>query len=632
LAGLLLPAAVVAVVPLVSRASGLRAALMRSTLIVVIALALMTEVLSLVNGLRPIVVTVLWILFIAGSVALSVVDRGEGPRWRLTWKWARLRLTEGLWSLLRTPSVLLISLAVAVILALVLTTALVSPPNNWDSMSYHLPRVMHWAADHNVHFYDTSIDRQLYSGPLDEYVLLHLYLLTGSDLFFNSLQLVALAGAAVMASLVARELGGGRRAQALAAVIAVTIPMAILEASSTQNDVVAGFFLLLVVYAALEFRALPTARAIDAWPLGAALAVALFAKSTGYLIAGPFVVLALSSRLRSPKVLLAPLAVVAGFVVIVNVGQAARNKNEFGSFVGPATAHALVNTHFSPAVTVVNGLRLFGSAATSSHAGLNTHLLGLVDRGSKLVGVDKVDPGTMYGASSYSVTWSLAEDDASFPIDAAAIALILLLTAFRVPPLRGIRAGYVLAAFTSFLLFSSYLRWQPWINRLDMPIAMIWAPVIAVAIAAWHRFLVLPAAVVFLWLAPTFVLHNATRPLKGPATVFNASPEQLMFWNRGEDAPPYSAATKIIAQRHAKVVGLIEGADDWEYPLWRMNGGALNGTRFVDIRTADLHGKPAPHYDLAMCTDPIIASCAQLTQPGWTVAQLPGGMEIATRS
>jgi hypothetical protein len=632
LAVLLLPGAVLAVLPHMSRASGLRAALMRSVLVVALSLAVMTELLSLVDGLRPVVVAVAWGLFILAGGALAMVDKGEGNGWLLMWRWARQRLLRGARSLVETPSVALMSLGVLVTLGTIVTIALASPPNNWDSMSYHLPRVMHWAADHNVRYFDTSIDRQLYSGPFAEYVILHVYLLTGSDWLFNSVQWAALAGDAVMVSLIARQLGGGRRAQALAAVVAVTIPMAILQASSTQNDLVEALFLLLVVHAALDFRSLGRPRLVDAWPLGAALGVALLAKSTGYLLAAPFVVLALSSRLRSLRVLLGPLALVAGLVVVVNIGQAARNEGEFGSFVGPASAHVLVNTHFSPAVTVVNSLRLFGSAATTSHASFNAHLLGLVDRGSKAVGVNKPDEGTIYGATSYSVGWSLGEDYASFPIDALAICLVLLLTALRVPPLRGLRAGYVGASVVAFLLFASYLRWQPWSNRLDMPLAMVWAPLIAVAIAAWHRYLALPAAVVFAWLAPTFLLHNASRPLEGPVTVFNASQQQLIFWNRGTDIAPYNAATQIIQQHHAKVVGLIEGADDWEYPLWRMNGGALKGTRFVDIRVADLHGKPAPHYDLAMCTDPIVASCAALNRPGWTVSQLGGGMEIATPS
>ncbi|HSO12589.1 MAG TPA: hypothetical protein VLT51_09455, partial [Anaerolineales bacterium] len=44
-------------------------------------------------------------------------------------------------------------------------TAFVAAPNTWDSMTYHLSRVMHWEQNQSLAFYPTSISRQLYLGP-----------------------------------------------------------------------------------------------------------------------------------------------------------------------------------------------------------------------------------------------------------------------------------------------------------------------------------------------------------------------------------------------------------------------------------------------------------------------------------
>ena len=74
------------------------------------------------------------------------------------------------------------------ILIITLTTALVASPNNWDSMTYHLSRVMHWIQNENVNFYPTQIDRQLTQPPFAEYFILHLQLLNGSDRFANIVQ------------------------------------------------------------------------------------------------------------------------------------------------------------------------------------------------------------------------------------------------------------------------------------------------------------------------------------------------------------------------------------------------------------------------------------------------------------
>ena len=58
-------------------------------------------------------------------------------------------------------------------------------------------------------------------------------------------------------AVVAGELGGGAGRAALAAVACATLPMAIAQASSTQNDLVASFWLLSLGYWVLRFRAAP---------------------------------------------------------------------------------------------------------------------------------------------------------------------------------------------------------------------------------------------------------------------------------------------------------------------------------------------------------------------------------------
>lgn len=46
---------------------------------------------------------------------------------------------------------------------IVLFLALVTTPNNWDSMTYHLPRIVHWAQNRSVGHYATNSIRQISS-------------------------------------------------------------------------------------------------------------------------------------------------------------------------------------------------------------------------------------------------------------------------------------------------------------------------------------------------------------------------------------------------------------------------------------------------------------------------------------
>ena len=63
---------------------------------------------------------------------------------------------------------------IAVVVALTGAIALFAVPITWDSMTYHLARVAHWAQDHTVAFYPTHVVRQLYPPPWAEYAMLHL--------------------------------------------------------------------------------------------------------------------------------------------------------------------------------------------------------------------------------------------------------------------------------------------------------------------------------------------------------------------------------------------------------------------------------------------------------------------------
>ena len=71
---------------------------------------------------------------------------------------------------------LLYLILICVILIITFFTALIYPPNSPDSLSYHMPRVMHWIQNNNVEYYPTSIPRQLFVSPFSEFVILHLQL------------------------------------------------------------------------------------------------------------------------------------------------------------------------------------------------------------------------------------------------------------------------------------------------------------------------------------------------------------------------------------------------------------------------------------------------------------------------
>lgn len=194
---------------------------------------------------------------------------------------------------------LVLLLPLSLMLAMVAVIAVIAPPNNWDSMAYHMARVMHWIQNQGIGHYPTHITRQVFMPPAAEWVILHLQLLSGSDRFANLVQWGALTGCVVGVSWIARLLGARYWGQIFAAVAAGTLPMALLQASSTQNDLVCAFWLVCGAAAGLN-TVRGTASGMPApasgagqpwWPVaatGTSFGLALLTKGTAYPYALPF--------------------------------------------------------------------------------------------------------------------------------------------------------------------------------------------------------------------------------------------------------------------------------------------------------------------------------------------------------
>lgn len=179
----------------------------------------LTEALSAGGCLTYGGVAVAWT--VAALAAASAAWRWRQPLTR--WRYPAPRLLRA-WGVLTV---------IGTIVLLTGLTALSAVPNNWDSMTYHMSRVMHWAQNGGVAFYPTHRLSQLHAGPWAEYGILHFYLLSAGDRFSALIQWFGMAGSLIGVSLIARQLGANVRGQLLSALFCVTIPMGILQASST---------------------------------------------------------------------------------------------------------------------------------------------------------------------------------------------------------------------------------------------------------------------------------------------------------------------------------------------------------------------------------------------------------------
>ena len=251
----------------------IRYGLIDSLLVNTLAVVFLTEILSFFHQLNKAGATLTWSGVAICFTGWAVVQRNRGGKLARL-QWGRLAAFDRR-----------CLLATSAILGLTLLTALLYPPNNFDSLTYHMGRIGHWLQQRSVQPFATHIERQIYQPPLAEWVILHTMLLNGSDLWANTVQWLAGVGCLVALSLLTRQMGGTCSQQVATVFVAVTIPMFILQASSTQNDLVVSFYLILVaLYLLRYYQHRQIANIVWA---SLALGFAFLSKGTAYLFSAP---------------------------------------------------------------------------------------------------------------------------------------------------------------------------------------------------------------------------------------------------------------------------------------------------------------------------------------------------------
>jgi hypothetical protein len=473
---------------------------------------------------------------------------------------------------------------IGAILALTGAIALLSPPNTWDSMTYHMPRVAHWSQAGAVAHYPTHVLRQLWLGPGAEFAIAHLQVLTGGDRLANLVQWLAFAASVLGSAIVAAELGGGPRARALAAIACATLPMAIAQASSTQNDLVASFWMLALGYWVIRFREVPSAT--TAAFVGVSVGLAELTKLPVGFVAVPWLVAFVASAARGGGRRAIRCVAVAGLAAVaLNLGHVARTvpllssegpppsaRPAAGGDVLPPVFSLYVNTTADPRALVSNVLRnaALHAAMPSDrvNAGLERAIVGV----HRVMGFDPNDGRTSLGLGypAFQVgPLRIHEDFVGNPLHlAAAIVAGALVWRRRAAFGAPVRLWAVMSA-AGAVAFCVALKWQPWNSRLHLPLFVLACPLVGVALER-HRRLAIACATAFCLLALPSLALTWPRPLLGAYSVVTTPRAAQRFRNHPGLRPAYEAAAGVVGDTGCRRVGLILGWDGWEYPLWTL--------------------------------------------------------------
>lgn len=531
---------------------------------------------------------------------------------------------------------------IATLLGLVLVftgiTALLSPPNTWDSMTYHMPRVMHWVQSRSLEHYPTNIPRQLQMPPLAEVAIMHGYLLFGDDRLANMVQWSAMVGSLLAVSLIAGRLGLSAHGQLVAVAVCASIPSGVLQSSSTQNDYVLAFFLACTVVATLRIHGGGADR-LNAVFAGASLGLAMLTKGTGYVYALPLVVVLMVrifhrrhpvsdakrdvdvseahqhgvkqplDRMRRLNTGLALMVSITSIALLLNVGHYRRNVVAFGSPLGDTLGYR--NDPPGIRATASNLLRGVSLHMATPVGAANQKIESVVRWLHAPLGISPDDPATTYLGLRYYIPRLSNHED--FAVSAPHLLGMLFALALLVSPrFRRQRslAGYALLVCAWFICLSAAIKWQPWLARLQLPLFVLGSPLIAAGLLFGLQPRGASAVVVLLLLvAVLFSIFNFSRPLAAGFDAEAAKQGQLRLTNRTllttprhehyfNNRPllmqPYFEAVESLGRHSCRDVGLIISGDEWEYPLWALS---RESGRPITVRHLRLAGRLQVNHD-----------------------------------
>jgi hypothetical protein len=589
-------------------AGDLRLAAVRAAVIVGAVAAVLVEALSAVRALTPPVLAVFWLCALVPASGAAVIRyRRDGGRPAVP----RLKLNR--------PEKILV-LAVGGLMLAELLVALVSPPNNYDSQTYHLPKIEHWVVQRDVDFFPTRIHRQVTIAPGAEYLLLHLRLLTGGDGQYNLLQWCAGVGCVLAASRIAKQLGGDRRAQLITALVAGTTPILALEASSTQTDLVVAGWVACVATLVLDELRRPTSVAAAAL-IGAATGLTALTKATGLLGAGPLLLVwAVAQARRAPLRLLVDGLVVAALAAALAGPYLYRLQTTYDNPLGPDyLRNSISMQRHDPAAVLVNALHIGHTALETPLAPLNDAAARAVDGLARALHVDPGDQRIVFwGATFPTLSWPPDEDRASFPVQGTLVLLGAVVLLLR----RGRPRLYAAAFLVSVLAYVATVKWQPWGNRLILFLLVLGAPLAGLWLAgvltrprrtaAWAAILALTVGACAGWLAVGF---GWPRRLVGHGSIFTESRIEQRFNRRPQWLGDYLWAADAVRAAGAHRVGLVQGEDTWEYPWWVL----LHGADIEPLQTLVPGHQPvvAPKDTDAIVCVADVSICRYYTPPGW---------------
>jgi hypothetical protein len=553
---------------------------------------------------------------------------------------------------LREPIVAVLALGVALGLGYSAALGLLTPPNDWDAMSYHLARAALWIQQGGVGYVDNSPFAPINAYPPNaEIGTLFTLILSHGDRYVGLVQYSAMLATATATFGIGRRAGIERNAALFGALAFLTLPLVLLQSWTALNDLAVASFLITATYFLLGATRLELVLG------GLSLALATGTKFTAFIALPLVVLVALAGqpRFRWPKVALALVAgsAVGGYWLIVNlvntgsIDAGASDALEQSPDRSPQAVLARTSrllVHFADSLALerdvvlflIGGILLIVVALASDRpparrwpfVALGIALVAFVPVAMRTLGDLLLRAHEKVWLTVGSRDLAFLDDNRDQHSPSTVFSYygslgFVLITA-------GIVLGAMAVRRRAAPPVTLALATAPVLFALALSIAISYDPFrgrfflfsVALAASTWglalpHRWLAWGATAVAVVTVPLSFVHSTEKPLdhsifdRGESSsVWGKSRETVQTWLRQDGT---SEVVDFFAREpRSGRVGLRVRADDWIYPYFgrtldRKVVFVRNGTTEPSLDWLVLapgrEGKPGPRWSLALKTD-----------------------------
>lgn len=591
------------------RRAALRAAILWGCILTAII-----ELLSLPHAIQPAALVGAWGLagILVAVVAVSWIRRGHA------FQFPPLRWPDH-------GGAVGILVGISVVVLITGVVAWFAPPQTWDSLNYHMSRVAHWAQNRSVAPFATGIETQNSRTPWSEFAVLNLYVLGGGDRLVNFVQWSVMILSLIGVSTIARDLGAPPVGQWLAAAFVASLPMGMIQASSTTTDYVVAFWTVCLAaeWAGL-FRRTVGKSALVYGSLAAGLGA--LSKPTALAFMLPFVILIAAWAFKHWRARdLLPWAAVAALAVLgINSGHLLRTYQVYGSLIEGEQFGVHANQVLDGKGVVSVALRNVAMQLGTPSPYVNKAIYQSVLTIHEWMSLDPNDPRTTSAGRFAVRPPQTSEDLASNSLQAYALVVVFLVLFLNWRAYEWMLAPYALALIAAFLVFSAAFKWQIFGVRYELPLFVLGGP-IAGLILARPRPRSLPAilAIVLIGTSWPWLLRIDSRPLlpapgSSVGSILVQPRTDLYFANGPYLERPYRSMVSQIKEERCRSVGLSLSGNGAEYPLWVLLGAPSN-----DLRVEWLVGGTASARYSPPDFVPCAVICERCPQSWLTVRGLP---------